>query len=95
MEFERDIHGPGSVLLRSKGLTPSTGNSRWAVVVASRFDWFPKPLTMRSHSRGEIVHLPSAAIEMAVNSGALVRIAKPDAYKVDKSGRVVRCDSST
>lgn len=63
--------------------------SRWAIVIADRFDWMPDPSTMVSGDRGRILFLPEAGVAHGVAIGALERIEKPQGYSVDKSGRVV------
>lgn len=67
--------------------------TRWARVVADRFDWFPRPGSMRTHARGEIVFLPSRALSIGVASGALVRIERPKGARINKAG-VVLCNLS-
>ena len=67
--------------------------SRWAVVTGARFDWWIGPRSMKSYPHGEILFLPRAAIELGQAAGVVQSIPRPPGYRVDKSGKVVRCSS--
>lgn len=67
--------------------------SRWAVVVGDRFDWWTTPRSMRTYPRGDILFLPLRAIKLGEAAGVVQSIPRPPGYRVDKSGKVVRCSS--